>query len=44
MAGLYGRLDENSYFPTTVTNMEPTAKQSRVLNPYVSAWCRFPFF
>ncbi|TDL19401.1 S-adenosyl-L-methionine-dependent methyltransferase [Rickenella mellea] len=35
-AGLYGRLDEHSYFPTTVTNVEPAAKQSRVLNP----WCK----
>ncbi|RDB29208.1 DNA (cytosine-5)-methyltransferase 3 [Hypsizygus marmoreus] len=32
--GLYGRLDRNEYFPTTVTNMDPTAKQSKVLNPY----------
>ena len=34
--GLYGRLDKNYVFQTTVTNVEPTAKQSRVLNPYVS--------
>ncbi|CCM04603.1 uncharacterized protein FIBRA_06785 [Fibroporia radiculosa] len=33
-AGLYGRLDKNEWFQTTVTNVEPTAKQSRVLNPY----------
>src|SRR5712671_617025 len=33
--GLYGRLDKNFVFQTTVTNVEPTAKQSRVLNPYV---------
>jgi hypothetical protein len=33
--GMYGRLNENNCFPTTVTNMEPTAKQSRVLNPWV---------
>jgi hypothetical protein len=33
--GLYGRLDKNYVFQTTVTNVEPTAKQSRVLNPYV---------
>lgn len=32
--GLYGRLDQNHVFPTTVTNMDTTAKQSRVLNPY----------
>ncbi|KAJ7755004.1 hypothetical protein DFH07DRAFT_822537 [Mycena maculata] len=31
--GLYGRLDNNGYFPTTVTNMHPTAKQSKVLHP-----------
>lgn len=36
---MYGRLDMNSYFPTTVTNMDPTAKQSKVLNPYV---CLYP--
>ncbi|KAF9469584.1 S-adenosyl-L-methionine-dependent methyltransferase [Collybia nuda] len=33
-AGVYGRLDLNGYFPTTVTNVDPTAKQSKVLNPY----------
>lgn len=33
--GLYGRLDKDYVFQTTVTNVEPTAKQSRVLNPYV---------
>lgn len=32
--GLYGRLDPESYFPTTVTNMHPTAKQSKVLHPH----------
>ncbi|PFH48401.1 hypothetical protein AMATHDRAFT_5836 [Amanita thiersii Skay4041] len=32
--GLYGRLDGKSYFPTTVTNMGPTAKQCRVLHPH----------
>ncbi|KAI0296343.1 S-adenosyl-L-methionine-dependent methyltransferase [Multifurca ochricompacta] len=32
--GLYGRLDKTYVFQTTVTNVEPTAKQSRVLNPY----------
>ncbi|KAF7347516.1 Mitogen-activated protein kinase [Mycena venus] len=31
--GLYGRLDKSGYFPTTVTNMHPTAKQSKVLAP-----------
>ncbi|KAJ7687355.1 S-adenosyl-L-methionine-dependent methyltransferase [Mycena rosella] len=31
--GLYGRLDKAGYFPTTVTNMHPTAKQSKVLHP-----------
>ncbi|KAF8640653.1 hypothetical protein AX17_000310 [Amanita inopinata Kibby_2008] len=31
---LYGRLDGESYFPTTVTNVNPTAKQSKVLHPY----------
>ncbi|KAJ7024401.1 S-adenosyl-L-methionine-dependent methyltransferase [Mycena alexandri] len=30
---LYGRLDSNGSFPTTVTNMHPTAKQSKVLHP-----------
>ncbi|KAJ7109832.1 S-adenosyl-L-methionine-dependent methyltransferase [Mycena epipterygia] len=30
---LYGRLDKRGYFPTTVTNMHPTAKQSKVLHP-----------
>ncbi|KAJ6513941.1 S-adenosyl-L-methionine-dependent methyltransferase [Mycena vitilis] len=32
-AGLYGRLDNDGYFPTTVTNIHPTAKQSKVLHP-----------
>ncbi|KAH8099860.1 S-adenosyl-L-methionine-dependent methyltransferase [Cristinia sonorae] len=32
--GLYGRLDKDGYFRTTVTNVEPTAKQSWVLNPF----------
>ncbi|KAJ7150376.1 S-adenosyl-L-methionine-dependent methyltransferase [Mycena filopes] len=32
---LYGRLDKNGSFPTTVTNMHPTAKQSKVLHPEV---------
>ncbi|KAI0040800.1 S-adenosyl-L-methionine-dependent methyltransferase, partial [Auriscalpium vulgare] len=30
----YGRLDKKDVFQTTVTNVEPTAKQSWVLNPY----------
>ncbi|KAK0233815.1 S-adenosyl-L-methionine-dependent methyltransferase [Armillaria fumosa] len=34
-SGMYGRLDANGVFPTTVTNVYVTAKQSRVLNP----WC-----
>jgi DNA (cytosine-5)-methyltransferase 1 len=33
--GLYGRVNKNSYFQATVTNVDPSAKQSRVLNPYV---------
>ncbi|EGO05372.1 hypothetical protein SERLA73DRAFT_68986 [Serpula lacrymans var. lacrymans S7.3] len=32
--GLYGRLDRSLWFQTTVTNVDPTAKQCRVLNPY----------
>ncbi|KAL0951860.1 hypothetical protein HGRIS_008520 [Hohenbuehelia grisea] len=32
--GLYGRLDKDKLFQTTVTNVTPTAKQSRVLHPY----------
>ncbi|KAJ7116840.1 S-adenosyl-L-methionine-dependent methyltransferase [Mycena crocata] len=31
--GLYGRLAGTGYFPTTVTNMHPTAKQCKVLHP-----------
>ncbi|KAG1742724.1 S-adenosyl-L-methionine-dependent methyltransferase [Suillus paluster] len=38
-AGLYGRVDKDSYFQATVTNVDPSAKQSRVLNPY----CRRTF-
>jgi len=34
--GLYGRLDKDKWFQTTVTNVEPSAKQSWVLNP----WCK----
>ncbi|KAG2155745.1 S-adenosyl-L-methionine-dependent methyltransferase [Suillus clintonianus] len=33
-SGLYGRVDENGYFQATVTNVDPSAKQSHVLNPY----------
>ena len=33
--GVYGRLDKDGVFPTTVTNMDPTAKQCRVLHPSV---------
>ncbi|KAG9223174.1 hypothetical protein PLEOSDRAFT_155087 [Pleurotus ostreatus PC15] len=33
-AGLYGRLDQDRWFSTTITNINPTAKQSKVLNPY----------
>ena len=33
--GLYGRLDSDGFFQTTVTNVGPTAKQSKVLHPYV---------
>ncbi|KAJ3552491.1 hypothetical protein NM688_g4121 [Phlebia brevispora] len=32
--GMYGRPDMTKWFQTTVTNVEPTAKQSWVLNPY----------
>ncbi|EIW64172.1 S-adenosyl-L-methionine-dependent methyltransferase [Trametes versicolor FP-101664 SS1] len=31
--GMYGRLDEDKWFHTTVTNVSPTAKQSRVIHP-----------
>jgi len=31
--GVYGRLDKDGFFPTTVTNMDPTAKQCQVLHP-----------
>ncbi|KAI0686823.1 hypothetical protein BC835DRAFT_1309374 [Cytidiella melzeri] len=33
-SGFYGRLDKDKWFHTTVTNVEPMAKQSWVLNPY----------
>ena len=33
--GMYARLDASKYFDTIVTNVHPTAKQSRVINPWV---------
>ena len=33
--GMYGRLDAKDWFHTTVTNVDPTAKQSYVLHPKV---------
>ncbi|THH07097.1 hypothetical protein EW146_g9422 [Bondarzewia mesenterica] len=39
--GMYGRLDQDGFFHTTVTNVTPTAKQSFVLHPYIGnavAW------
>ena len=35
-AAMYRRLEEDQVFQTTVTNVLPTAKQSKVLNPWVS--------
>jgi DNA (cytosine-5)-methyltransferase 1 len=32
-AGLYGRLDWDGYFSTTITNPEPMGKQGKVLHP-----------
>ena len=32
-AGLYGRLEYEGFFSTTVTNPEPMGKQGRVLHP-----------
>eukprot|EP00095_Tigriopus_kingsejongensis_P009171 maker-scaffold145_size311916-snap-gene-0.17 protein:Tk09171 transcript:maker-scaffold145_size311916-snap-gene-0.17-mRNA-1 annotation:"dna (cytosine-5)-methyltransferase -like" len=32
-SGLYGRIDWDGYFSTTVTNPEPISKQGRVLHP-----------
>jgi DNA (cytosine-5)-methyltransferase 1 len=32
-SGLYGRLEWNAFFSTTVTNPEPMGKQGRVLHP-----------
>lgn len=34
--GFYGRLGKDEHFYTTVTNVEPTAKQCWVLHPEVS--------
>ncbi|KAI0312834.1 S-adenosyl-L-methionine-dependent methyltransferase [Amylostereum chailletii] len=34
-AGLYGRIDKDSVFQTTTTNIEPTAKQSKCLHPWM---------
>ncbi|KAI0652489.1 S-adenosyl-L-methionine-dependent methyltransferase [Trametes meyenii] len=34
--GMYGRLDQKKWFHTTVTNIEPTAKQSYIVHP----WCK----
>ncbi|KAI6000261.1 S-adenosyl-L-methionine-dependent methyltransferase, partial [Pisolithus marmoratus] len=33
--GYYGRVSKDRWFQTTVTNVDPTAKQCRVLHPYV---------
>ncbi|KAG8219377.1 S-adenosyl-L-methionine-dependent methyltransferase [Butyriboletus roseoflavus] len=33
-AGFYGRVQGDGWFQTTVTNVDPTAKQSRVIHPY----------
>lgn len=35
ITGWYGRLDKDSCFPTIVTNIDPMAKQCRVLHPSV---------
>nr|XP_033324473.1 DNA (cytosine-5)-methyltransferase PliMCI-like [Megalopta genalis] len=35
-AGLYGRLEWNGFFSTTITNPEPMGKQGRVLHPVQS--------
>ena len=32
-AGLYGRVDWDGFFSTTITNPEPMGKQGRVLHP-----------
>lgn len=32
--GYYGRVPKDGWFQTTVTNVDPTAKQCRVLHPY----------
>ncbi|KAF8131609.1 S-adenosyl-L-methionine-dependent methyltransferase [Boletus edulis] len=33
-AGFYGRVDRDGLFQTTVTNVDPMAKQCRVIHPY----------
>jgi len=33
-AGYYGRVQQDGWFQTTVTNVDPTAKQCRVIHPY----------
>ncbi len=42
LTGVYGRLDGKGVFATTVTNVDPTAKQSQVLHPYVYC-CLAPY-
>ncbi|KIM70040.1 hypothetical protein SCLCIDRAFT_12660 [Scleroderma citrinum Foug A] len=32
--GYYGRVSKDKWFQTTITNVDPTAKQGRVLHPY----------
>ena len=32
-AGLYGRVENDGFFSTTITNPEPMGKQGRVLHP-----------
>ena len=32
-AGLYGRVEWDGFFSTTITNPEPMGKQGRVLHP-----------
>ena len=32
-AGLYGRVEWDGYFSTTITNPEPMGKQGRVMHP-----------
>ena len=35
ITGNYGRVQQDGWFQTTVTNVDPMAKQCRVLHPYV---------